>query len=83
MSMTTHTEEVLDLEKGSTVTLEFTDGTTLTATVTSPYGVMPADEILFDSEEHDNVLSVKAGENHQPAIIRPGLESFGYVSDVS
>lgn len=81
--MTTHTEEVLDLEKDSTVTLEFTDGTTLTATVISPYGVTPADEILFDSEEHDNVLSVKAGEKHQVAIIRPGLESFGYVSNVS
>jgi len=78
-----HAEDVLNLEKDETVTLSFSDGTTLTATVISPYGVTPGDEILFDTDSYDNVLSVKAGANHQPAIIRPGLESFGYVENIS
>lgn len=78
----THAQRTLELEKDETVELEFTDGTTLTATVISPYGVTPGTEILFDANGYENVLSVKAGETHEPAIIRPGLESFGYVKNV-
>lgn len=78
--MTQHTEEIYDIEYRENVELTFSDGTELSATLISE---SVKDELLFDVEGYDNVLSVKVGRTHQPAIIRPGLEGFGYVTEVN